>query len=319
MTGIDTHFQRMLAEEAEIARKQPRLPVGGLPVQMVRAGYKARRHQQDLSPPDDVDALDLQVLGGAGHRPARLYTPRTAEPRSALLVYFHGGGFVLGDLDTHDGHCRRLAAGADLRVLAIDYRLAPENPFPAAHDDALAATLWAFEHAADLGADPTLIAVGGDSAGGNLAASVACSLDEERGCRLALQLLLYPVIWPEEETASRRDLDGPVLTRDALAWFDACLAARGHAQSGRALLGGRTSRTPALVVTAGHDPLKDEGRAFAEHLARTGVAVEHVEFPAMIHDFFLMPDVSPAVGTVVSETTEALRRALARPHTGSDR
>ena len=216
-----------------------------------------------------------------------------------LLVYFHGGGFVIGDLETHDGHCRRLAAGSGCRVLAVDYRLAPEHPFPAGHDDALAATKWAFDHAADLGADPRRIAVGGDSAGGNLAASVALDLRDDPQRKLAFQLLLYPGIWPVEETQSRKDLDGPVLTRAALEWFDKMLAAAGHPHAHRAWLAKRDVHTapPAFVVTAGFDPLKDEGREYAERLSAAGVPTRHVEYPSLVHDFYIMADVSPAVAT----------------------
>lgn len=318
MAEMDEGFRRMLAAEAEAAAGQPRPRPGSLPLNLVRAGYRARRRAQDLRPPADVDAVELEVAGGAGGRPARLYTPPGLEGRSALLVYFHGGGFVLGDLDSHDGHCRRLAKEACLQVLAVEYRLAPENPFPAAHDDALAATQWAFDHADDLNADRSRIAVGGDSAGGNLAASVACSLADEDAYRPAFQLLLYPVFWPEAETKSRRSLNGPVLTREGLAWFDACLGARGHAAAHRAFLENAVARTPALVVTAGHDPLKDEGRAFAESLARSGVPARHVEHATMIHDFFLMADVSPVVAKIAAETAQALRAALALPGGDAD-
>lgn len=306
MDGMDPHFRAMLDAEAGA----PRPASGSVPLDMVRAGYRERRMGQDLTPPADVAARDLHVAGGDGEVPARLYTPASVEQPSALLAYFHGGGFVIGDLDSHDGHCRRLAAGAGVQVMAVDYRLAPEHPFPAAHDDALAAFRWAVDHAGELEVDPARVAVGGDSAGGNLAAQVACELAAEDRYRPRFQLLLYPVTWPAEETASRQALDGPVLTRAGLAWFDACLAARGHARADRALLGERVSRTPALVVTAGFDPLKDEGRDFAERLAASGVAAVHVEHSALIHDFFIMPDVSPAVAAAVAQAVGALRDAL---------
>ena len=200
-----------------------------------------------------------------------------------------------------------------MRVLAIDYRLAPEHPFPAGHDDALAATKWAFDHAAEIGFDPGRIAVGGDSAGGNLAASVAIDLKDDPARRIAFQLLLYPGIWPEVETASRKELDGPILTKAALAWFDKSLAAIGHAQSGRAFLGKAklsADLPPALVVTAGFDPLKDEGRDYVRRLTEAGVSATHVEYPGLIHDFYLMPDVSPAVVEAAKETAAALKAAV---------
>lgn len=311
MDGMDPHFRAMLDAEASAPRPAP----GSLPLDMVRAGYRERRRGQDRTPPATVATRDLMVAGDDGPIPARLYTPQEVERPSALMVYFHGGGFVIGDLDSHDGHCRRLADGAGVQLLAVDYRLAPEHPFPAAHDDALAAFRWAVAHAGELGADPTRVAVGGDSAGGNLAAQVAIAFADDDRHRPVFQLLLYPVIWPDIETPSRAALDGPVLTRASLAWFAASLAAEGHPERHRAHLAEAVSRTPALVVTAGFDPLKDEGRAFAERLAATGVVAHHIEYPDLIHDFFIMPDASPAVLPAVHRTALALGEALkAGPH-----
>jgi acetyl esterase len=310
---LDADFAAMIEQQAEAARAQPLPPLDQLPPEMVRAGYRMQRQAQDQNAPKDVEARDLKVDGGAGEIPARLYRPAGAGDPSGLLVYFHGGGFVIGDLETHDGHCRRLAAGSGCRVLAVDYRLAPEHPFPAGHDDALAATKWAFSHASDLGADPARIAVGGDSAGGNLAASVAIDLKDDPTHRIAFQLLLYPGIWPDEETASRKALDGPVLTRASLDWFEKLLAAVGHPHAHRAMLGSRelARAAPALVVTAGFDPLKDEGRDYAERLRAAGVAASHVEYPSLVHDFYIMADVSPAVAKAAAETAAALKAALA--------
>ncbi|HQT55056.1 MAG TPA: alpha/beta hydrolase, partial [Phenylobacterium sp.] len=228
-------------------------------------------------------------------------------------VYYHGGGFAIGDLETHDGHCRRMAAYAGVRVLAIDYRLAPEHPFPAGHDDCLAATKWAFDHASEIGVDPTRIAVGGCSAGGNLAASISVDMKNDPQRKIAFQLLLYPGIWPDEETQSRKDLDGPVLTKAAIAWFDKCLAALGHPQAHRAMLGAAdvAGTPPALVITAGYDPLKDEGRDFAARLNAAGVKATHKEYPDMVHDFLIMGDVSPAIDTAAHEIAAQLKTALA--------
>jgi acetyl esterase len=170
-----------------------------------------------------------------------------------------------------------------------------------------------FDHAAEIGMDPAKIAVGGCSAGGNLAASVSIDLKDDPKRKLAYQLLLYPGIWPDVETQSRKDLDGPVLTKAAIAWFDKCLAAAGHPQAHRAALGTKAdvSRTPpALVVTAGYDPLKDEGRDYAGRLNAAGVKAEHVEYPDMVHDFYLMGDVTPAVEAAARETAGKLKAAL---------
>ncbi|MBP7648283.1 MAG: alpha/beta hydrolase [Phenylobacterium sp.] len=311
---MDVAIRDMLDRQAVAAASQPRPVAGTIPPEQMRAGYRAQRQGVNLSAPKDVRAFDLQVAGGADLIPARLYVPEGCADPSAALIYFHGGGFVVGDLESHDGHCRRLASYAGLRVLAVDYRLAPEHPFPAAHDDALAATVWAFDHADEIGVDPTKIAIGGCSAGGNLAASVALDLRDDADRRLAFQLLLYPVTWPASETASRRDLDGPVLTKAGLAWFEEVLAAKSHPDAARTYLHlqDRLIGAPqALVVTAGYDPLKDEGEAYVERLVADGVVAEHLAFPELIHDFYLLGDVSPAVEAAAQETAARLRAALA--------
>jgi acetyl esterase len=281
---------------------------------MVRAGYRMQRQSQDQNAPKDVEARDDAIHGPHGEIPVRLYTPAGLPAPSGLLVYFHGGGWVIGDLETHDGHCRRMAAWGGCRVMAVDYRLAPEHPFPKGHDDALAAVKWAFENAGEVGADPRRIAVGGDSAGGNLAASVALDLKDDPACKLAFQLLLYPATSADWRTESRKTLDGPVLTFEAMRWFEKLLAATGHPQAHRLSPGDAAElegAAPALVVTAGHDCLKDEGFAYAERLKAAGVRAEHVEYPALPHDFYIMADVSPAVVAAAKETAAKLREALA--------
>lgn len=310
---MDPHIKAMIDEQAAAAAGQPAPPLDALPPEMIRAGYRMQRTAQNQQAPQDVVARDLKVDGAEGPIGARLYIPGGAPATTPGLVYFHGGGFAIGDLETHDGHCRRLASFAGVRVLAVDYRLAPEHPFPAGHDDALAAVKWAFDHAAEIGFDPAKIAVGGCSAGGNLAASVAIDLKNDPQRKIAFQLLLYPGIWPDEETQSRKDLDGPILTRAAIAWFDKCLAVGDHPQAARAQLGAKADvagTPPALVVTAGYDPLKDEGRDYAARLNAAGVKATHVEYPDLVHDFYIMGDVSPAVTAAATETAAALKAAL---------
>ena len=307
--ALDPGFAAMLDDLSA----EPAVDITSAPLDQVRGAYRGQCAYLDQSPPDGLQVSTLQVQGGAGPIAARLYRPRLTAGPIAGLVYFHGGGFVLGDLDTHDGHCRRLAAQAGVVVLAVEYRLAPEHPFPAAHDDALAATGWMFEHAASLGVDPLRIAVGGDSAGGNLAASVALEFKDDPRRRPAFQMLLYPGVWPQTETASREAMDGPILTKTVLAWFEDQLGGRGHPLEHRLAVGSRDllNAPPALVVTAGHDPLKDEGRDFAERLRAAGVSVRHVEYPGLVHDFFVMPDISPAVLEASVETAGHLAAALA--------
>lgn len=312
MLVLDPHFKAMI--DAEAAAAPPDAPsIETLPPEMVRAGYRMQRTSQNTKAPTNLTTLDLQVAGGEGPIGARLYTPEGVAAPGPGLVYFHGGGWVIGDLDTHDGHCRRLASLAGVRVLAIDYRLAPEHPFPAPYDDALAATKWAFDHAAEIGFDKARVAVGGCSAGGNLAASVAQELRGEAAYPVAFQLLLYPALWPHEETESRKAQDGPLLTRAVMAWFEKTLNALGHPHEHRAT----PARTkdlkglpPALVVTAGFDMLRDEGRDYAAALNAAGVKAEHIDYPSLPHDFFIMGDVSPAVDAAAAETAAKLKAAL---------
>jgi len=307
---LDPHFRAML--DAAAAIEMP--PLATLPPELIRMGYVAQRAGLDAGAPKDLDVRDLTVDGGAGPLKARLYTPKDAPATTGGLVYFHGGGFVIGDLETHDDFMRRLAAASGVRVLAVDYRLAPEHPFPAAHDDALAATKWVFDHAAKIGVDPARIAVGGCSAGGNLAAGMALELRGDPKRRLAFQLLLYPATAMEQDTQSRKDLaTGYVLTAEVMTWFASHFAAIGHADARRAEpahVEDLSGLPPALVVTAGFDPLKDEGKLYAERMAAAGVKSEHIEYPAFVHDFFIMASVSPPVIAAIEETAAKLKAAL---------
>ncbi len=309
---LDPHFKALFDEQAAARAGGP--PLDAVPPALIRVGYRMERTAQNANTsPPEVAASDLKVAGAAGEIGARLYVAPDAGERGPLLVYFHGGGFVVGDLETHDGHCRRLARFSGVRVLAVDYRLAPEFPFPASHDDALVATRWAFDHAAELGADPDRIGVGGDSAGGNLAASVAIDLRGDPCRRLKLQVLLYPALWPAEETASRQERDGPILAKATIAYFEKCLAADGHPQAVRSApaqnadLGGLP---PAFIVTAGFDPLEHEGRDYAAALTAAGVEATHRNYPTLVHDFYIMADVSPAVVEAAEEAAAAIRAAL---------
>jgi acetyl esterase len=223
--------------------------------------------------------------------PARLYTPSSVaeSAQTPVLLFLHGGGFMHGDLDSHDPSCRFLAERSGVRVLAVDYRLGPEHPFPAAYDDALAAYHWLVEHAADVGGDPRRLAVGGDSAGGNLAAGVAIEA-ARAGLPLALQLLVYPAMDAVRETASAAMFaEGFYLTQD---YMD--LANESYA-GGADLRDPRLSPhyadlpeglAPAYVATAGFDPLRDEGEAYARRLVDAGATVELRRFPGQIHGFF---------------------------------
>jgi len=252
----------------------------------------------------------------AGGVPARLYSPQGAGSEPAgLLVFFHGGGFMYGDLDSHDASCRAVAQRAGCRVLAVDYRLAPEHPFPAAYDDALTAYRWVVAHTAELGADPTRLAVGGDSAGGNLAAGVAlvAALEE---LPLAFQVLVYPAVDTARATRSA-ELFGTGFFLST-AFMD--LATDSYLPDASQRLDPRASPAyaeipdglaPAYVATAGFDPLRDEGEAYARRLAEAGVPVDLRRFSDQIHSFFNVVGVGRRSPAAVAEIADRLRVALA--------
>ena len=244
-------------------------------------------------------------------RPARLYIPDGAPAVGPLLVFFHGGGFVYGDLKSHEASCRYLADRAGVRVLSVDYRLAPEAPFPAAYDDAVAAFAWAHEHADVIGADPARIGVSGDSAGGNLAAGVALAAGE----RCAFQLLIYPTVDIATPTESKRLFsEGFYLTQ---SFMDVAQAAYIPADVDTS--DPRVSPmyadvpdgvAPAFIVTAGFDPLRDEGEAYARKLEDAGVKVELRRFPDQIHGFFNVIGAGRTARAAVDEIAAALRAGL---------
>jgi acetyl esterase len=264
-----------------------------------------------------ASVADRAIPGPAGDIPVRVYVPTTEPGPRPVLVYFHGGGWVIGDLETHDGTVRALAAASGMTAVSVDYRLAPEDPFPAAVDDCLAAVRWVAnpENAAELGIDPARLAVGGDSAGGNLAAVVAQQLRDD-GPAVGFQLLVYPVTDARLSHPSiDENADGYLLTKADMVWF------RGH------YLGddGWTDRLvspllapddafvglpPALVITAEYDPLRDEGEAYAERLRAAGVAAMATRYDGVIHGFFSMGDIVPEGKAAIDEAAEALRTAL---------
>ena len=259
----------------------------------------------------------IEIPGPAGAIPARLYVPPAeADEPLPLLVYFHGGGWVIGDLDTHDSPCRFLAAHAGAAVLAVDYRLAPEHPFPAAVEDACAAHAWTRANAERLGADPARIAVGGDSAGGNLAA-VACLQARDEGAPLpAMQLLIYPVADTGRELASRRTFaEGFLLTRRDMAYYeDRYLPPGADRNDPRVAIlqaDDLAGLPPAYVATAGFDPLRDEGEAYARRLQEAGVTVALRRHPGLVHSYVNFTAICPTSRAAVLEACGALRMGLA--------
>jgi acetyl esterase len=260
---------------------------------------------------------DLAIPGPAGTIPARFYEPPGAGlEKRPLIVYLHGGGWTIGDLDTCDGVCRFLAASTPAAVLSVGYRLAPEHPFPAAVEDALAAFRWAAVDNSRLGADPDRIAVAGDSAGGNLAAAVSLLARDEDGPRPTMQALIYPVTDAVGGQQSRDAFaDGFLLTRADMDWFERHYLPpavdRTDPRVSMLRAADLSGLPPAYVTTAGFDPLRDEGEAYAERLREAGVPVTLRRHPGLIHGFANMTAISPTARAAMLEVAAAIRIGLA--------
>lgn len=269
-------------------------------------------------PRPEVGAVeDRTVPGPAGVIPVRVYRPEGAA-RPPVLVWFHGGGWVIGDIETADVTCRKLCQRAGVAVVSVGYRLAPEHPCPAASDDAWAAATWVAAHGDELGVDGARLAVGGDSAGGNLAALVAVRARDEGAPAVAHQLLVYPATdlrlgHPSVEENGQ----GYFLTEDTMRWFRAHYLGddlrHGDPSSPEVsplLVDDLSGVAPAQVLTAEYDPLRDEGDAYAARLADAGVPVEHVPHAGLVHGFFAMGGLAPVADEAVAAAAERLRRAL---------
>jgi acetyl esterase len=266
-------------------------------------------------PAEEMAHVEDRTIPGPAHPiPVRVYRPSLTGALPAL-VFFHGGGFVIGDLDTHDRPCRSLANAAGCVVIAVDYRLAPEHPFPAAADDAYAATRYVAEHAAELGVDPNCIAVGGDSAGGNLAAVVSLMARDRGGPSIKFQLLIYPVTDWDDASPSMREFERDhFLTRESMDWFDSLYlpdrsqrqtpyAAPAYASDCRGL-------PAAMVITAECDPLRDQGEAYGRKLQSAGVPVQIKRYDGMIHVFLGLAAIVDDARTMIGDASGALRQAL---------
>lgn len=269
-------------------------------------------------PPEPVHKIENRSIPGPfGEIPIRIYTPEGNGP-FPVLVFFHGGGFVICSLDSHDQICRMLTNRAHCVVVSIDYHMAPEHRFPAAPEDCYAATQWVAENAASINGDSARIAVGGDSAGGNLAAVVSLMAHERGGPKLVFQLLIYPVTdHYDPGTQSLRDnADGYFLTRDDMIWFtnhyiksDADI---GHPYLHPLRAKDLSNLPPAYVVTAEYDPLRDEGEAYAQRLRDAGVPVQAKRYNGMIHGFFNMTGVVDQSKVAITEAAAALQAAFAK-------
>jgi acetyl esterase len=292
-------------------------PTHTLSVADARAIYRDRRRFTQPDPPEVAGVRELQASGPHGVIPLRLYRPIGTSGDATLpaLVYFHGGGWVIGDLDTHDTLCRELANAAGCVVVAVDYRMGPEHRFPAAVDDCIAATRWVHANAAELKVDPARLAVGGDSAGGNLAAVVTIAARERGDLPIAFQLLIYPATDQHRSAPSHTENgQGYLLTSDTMAYFTGhYIAEPAQYADWRAsplLHENLAALPPALVLTAGFDPLRDEGLAYAERLTAAGSRAAYVCFDRQIHGFILMGKVLDEANTAVALCAAELRRTL---------
>jgi acetyl esterase len=293
-------------------------PTHQLTPQAARDGYRALPAL--LGPRPEVGAVqDRTIDGPGGPLRIRVYTPKApaATGPQPVLMYLHGGGWVIGDLDTHDRECRILCNDTPCVVVAVDYRLAPEHPYPAAVEDAWAALQWLVRHAHELGGDPERVAIGGDSAGGNLAAIAALRARDAGGPALRAQLLIYPSVGGSllSYPSHSENAHAPFLPLDSMRYF------RGH------YLGALDTTTDpeiapihaashkklpaALIITAEFDPLRDEGRAYARKLEEAGVAVRFIEYAGMPHMFYQLSPILEEAKAALRESAEALRKAFA--------
>jgi acetyl esterase len=290
---------------------------GGLPPEESRAYVRNSTAITSGPPIPMAERRELTLPGPAGGLPGQLYVPAGAEPAPRpMLVYFHGGGWVVGGLDTHDGVCRFLAAHSGASVLSVSYRLAPESPFPAAVEDAEAAWRWVAAHAEELGGDPGRVAIGGDSAGANLAAGTCIAMRDSDGPRPAMQFLIYPATEAIDPRRSRRLFaDRFILTQMDI---DVC---EGHYLPDKSM--GFDPRAsilrnadlsglpPAYLATAGFDPLRDEGEEYAARMREAGVSVAFRRHPRLIHTFANLTAVSRSARAAMLEAAGALRMGLA--------
>jgi acetyl esterase len=314
MNPLHTQTQAMVDAMARMNL----VPPDKLSVEQAREQFR-RSRVPFVAPPQEVGAVkDATIPGPDGGLRIRAYRPlgsRTDELLPAL-VYFHGGGWVFGDLDSHDPGCRELCNLARCAVVSVDYRLAPENRFPAAVEDAVSAIRYVAQHAADLGIDGAQLAAGGDSAGGNLTAVAALTFRDQGGPQLKLQVLIYPVTdFSMDAPSYTRIANGFTLTKDRMSYFRG-LYLRGSedAADWRAspLKAKDLTRLPStLLIAAGHDPLVDEGKAYADRLAAAGVPVTYSCYDGMVHGFVSLAGAIDAGRRAIAESAAALKRAFA--------
>ncbi len=292
-------------------------PIAERPLEEVRAGFRKLVMELQNPGPDVARTEDREIPGPHGPIRARIYWPEESASSAKLPVYinYHGSGFVVLSIDTHDNVCRTLCKGAGCIVVAVDYRKAPENKFPKAADDAWASLQWVAAHCAEFGGDPARIAVGGDSAGGGLAAVTAQRAQAEGGPALVFQLLVYPVTDTRQDRESYRTFaEGYMLTAEAMAWFFDCYfsdeSERAHVSVAPLRADDVSGLPPALVLTASHDPLLDDGVAYAQRLEAAGVPTEHVNYEGQVHGFWTATATMDASHAAHAKACGALRAAF---------
>jgi acetyl esterase len=307
--ALDPQARAVLDQMAEAGGP----PLNELSVNEARQGAVAMAAMQ--GPAEPVAGIeDRKLSGPGGNLPIRIYAPFGKGPFPVLL-YFHGGGWVIGDIESSDGLCRSLANAVGCIVVSVDYRLAPEHPFPAAADDAYYATLWTARNASGFGGDPSRIAVCGDSAGGNLAAVVAQMARDRGEPSIQFQLLIYPVTDGACDTPSyNENAEGYFLTRDAMQWFWRHYvqndADHSHPYASPLRASSLADLPAALVMTAEFDPLRDEGERYAERMRVAGTPVQLTRYDGMIHGFFTMGGIIDQGKTAIRQSAAALRAAF---------
>jgi acetyl esterase len=308
---VDPHLQPVLDAMAQAPAAAP----GSTPLDAARVGFEGNPLFRSASPAPVGAVTDLAIPTAHGAVGARTYQPDGPGPWP-VIVFLHGGGWAFGSIGTHDSTAREVCHRAGALVLSVDYRLSPEHPFPAGLDDCVAAYRWTLEHAAELGGDPSRMALLGDSAGGNLAAATALRLRDEGVPQPLLQVLVYPVTDAGCATPSMEaNAEGYFLTRSAMGWlWSLYLADPAHADDGYAAplrAADVSGLAPALVVTAEYDPLRDEGEAYGRRLEEAGVPVTVSRYDGAIHGFFSMLDITPLAKQAHDEVAGALRAAFA--------
>lgn len=309
---LDPQAQNLL--DLIAARNLP--PVEQLPPIGAREAYVLSCQATGPAVPEVASTRDIEVPGPAAPITIREYRPLDSTPGEVLgaLVYIHGGGYVIGDLETHDSLCRLLANKSGCAVYSVDYRLAPEAPFPAAVDDSIAAVRWVFDNAETLSIDPARIGVGGDSAGGNLTAVSCLALRDAGGPRPAFQLLIYPGIDMHRSMPSHKEnAEGYILTAATIDYFVGHYLDESEYDDWRAsplYAASHADLPPALVVTAGFDPLRDEGAAYADKLSAAGNSVQYVHFPRMVHGFMTMSGVLDEASVAITMCAAVMRERL---------